>query len=297
MVGSRSKLAPVAILAGALALGAGPMPGGAELGVVDRILDAIQRGRLPPNDIALLEHTAEGRFAESDVAVVLSLGIGRRDFSPVAMRSEQVRAHAYRKIGEIRLPEAQRYLAGLTVADIGTEVSQQVWPAAQIALHMALLGNLADREAQLAFLRKAAVERGTRYADGAVQNWAQNELCNSGDQASLPLIRDALKRMWVGTSGEREEIRKCEVRMEVLSRSSDRVRALASVLQLGAEPPDEWLINWAITQLDTLRSPDGDREIARFGAEIERLPQASAVKRSLSVTGLHIHDVLASRSR
>jgi hypothetical protein len=290
------KLLTVAVVAQALAFGSGAVPNGPAIGVLDRIFDAIQRGRLPPNDIAILEHAAEGRFEESDVAVALSLGIGRDDFSPLTFRAEGVRAHAYRKIGETGLPEALRYLSAVKIADVGMDNSQQVWPAARIALHVALLNNISDSDAKLEFLRKAATEKNPGFADGQVQNWARNELCDRGDLASLPMIRETLRRLSSGARGE-ENVRYCEVRMQVLSRSPDRVQALASVLQLGTQPPDTLLMSWAIGQLEALRSPAADRELARFGEEIARLPKDSPLRLRMYVTDLNIRDVLASRSR
>jgi hypothetical protein len=296
---SFKRVLTTAVIAQVLAFGNTAVPNAAALAVLDRVFDAIQRGRLPPNDIAILEHAAEGRLAESDVAVVVSLGINRNSFLPPAFGVEAVRAHAYRKIGETGLPEALRYLSEVKVADVGTDNSKQVWPAARIALHVALLNNISDRDAKLEFLRNAAVEKNPGFADGQVQNWARNELCDLGDQASLPMIRESLKKIYGGVASDREQEqeRYCEVRMQVLARSSDRVQALASVLKLGAQPPDTILMSWAIMQLDAIHSQAADRELARFGEEIARLPKDSPLRLRMYVTELSIHDVLASRSR
>jgi hypothetical protein len=110
-------------------------PDAAANGVVDRIFDAIQSGALPPNDIAILEHAAEGRFLEPDVAVVLGLGISRDSFSPLAYTGDGARAHAYRRIGDLGTEEAILYLAGVTKSDAGKDDSQQVWAAASDQRH------------------------------------------------------------------------------------------------------------------------------------------------------------------
>jgi hypothetical protein len=56
-------------------------------------------------------------------------------------------------------------------------------------------------------------------------------------------------------------------------------------------------MSWAIMQLDAIHSPAADRELARFGEEIARLPKDSPLRLRMYVTELSIHDVLASRSR
>jgi hypothetical protein len=195
------------------------------------------------------------------------------------------------------LPEALRYLSDIKVVDIGKDDSQQVWPAARIALHVALLNNISDREAQLTSLQKSLTERDAGFADGAVQNWARNELCDRGDLASLPTIREWLNRAYAGSPTGQEEIRYCEARMQVVSRGSDRVQALASVLRLDDQPPDTVLMSWAISQLAALHSPAANRELARFGAEIGRLPKDSTARQRLFTTEEHIRIALATQAR
>ena len=253
---------------------------GAAIGVLDRLFDAIRQGILPPGDIRILEHAAEGRFEESDVAVVLGLGINRRDFVRLSFRSFDARAHAFRKIRETGLAEGLRYLSGVTVDDIGEDSTQQIWPAARIALHVALLNNIQEPDAKREFLQKTLTEKDTGFIDGAVQNWALGELCDRWDRSALPAIREHIRKVYLGTPGEQEQIRSCEVRMDVVSRDPDRVKALASFLRLGDRPPDTVMLTWAIYQLAALHSAEANREISRFGAEIGLLPKDSPAART-----------------
>jgi hypothetical protein len=288
---------PVALVLGALILfGSGAVPNAAANGIIDRLFNAIAEGKLPPGDIKTLEHAAEGRLEDADVALVLSLGIARGDFSPSAMRADGVRAHALRKLGESGLPEALRYLSAISPAESGTDYSHQVWSAARIALQVALLNNISTQQAKIAFLRKAMTLQNQGHPDGEVQVWAINELCDRGDLESLPAIKEWFMSAYSGATAERQAVQYCEERMRVVSSDPNRVNALASILRLGAQPPDAILTSWAILQLAALHSPEADREIARFGAEIALLPRDSPARQQLGVIEDGIRRIIASQS-
>jgi hypothetical protein len=56
------------------------------------------------------------------------------------------------------------------------------------------------------------------------------------------------------------------------------------VLYLNDKQPDMVMISWAIRQLEAMRSPEAHRELVRFKAEIDRLPEDSPARgRLLSI--------------
>jgi hypothetical protein len=273
-------------------LAATAAPNAAANGVIDRIFDAIMKGTLPPNDLKILEHAAEGRFEESDVAVALSLGINRAAFSPLSFWQEGVRAHALMKIGETGLAEALRYLEGIRFEDVRNFQSQEPWHAARIALHVAKMNEIQDPAGKISFLRSSLTDRDTGIDDVVVQFWAMRELCSRGDGTSLPSIRRFLHKIYSGERGD-EQIQSCEAKMELVTRSSDRVQALASALKIDVRPSDLNLIAWAVSQLDELHSQEAYRELSRFGAEIRALPPNSELAHQFSVIGENIRVALA----
>jgi hypothetical protein len=104
--------------------------------------------------VGVLERVVEGRAgevsAESEVQVGLSKGmLQRKEFGVPT-----VRACALRKLGETALPEALQFLASLKQADFSEDRTQQIWPAAQIALKDALLRGIVDPQSRVNFLEK-----------------------------------------------------------------------------------------------------------------------------------------------
>jgi hypothetical protein len=150
-----------------------------------------------------------------------------------------------------------------------------------------------DPQEQLVFLRSALTDRDTGVEDGPLHNWAMRELCGRGDIASLPTIREYLKDLFAGTVGEQERVHDCEAKMELVTRSSDRVQALASALKIDVRPSDLNLVAWAVSQLDELHSREAYRELSRFGAEIRALPPNSELAHQFSVIGENIRVALA----
>ena len=263
-----------------IGFGSSALPNAAANGVVDRIFEAMMKGTLPPSDLRILENAAEGRFEEADVAVALSLGIRRADFSPLAFRAEGARAHALMKIGETGFPEALEYLKNIRFEDVRNFQSEQPWHAARIALHIAQMKTIPEAELRIAFLRKALTDKDAGVDDSAVHTWAMTELCDRGELDALTDIRQYLRRIYSGERAE-EQIHSCEARMEVVSRSSDRVQALASVLRADGPPGDSNLIGWDVRQLAALDSPTAFRALVRFDAEIKALPPGSEIRQRL----------------
>jgi hypothetical protein len=159
------------------------------------------------------------------------------------------------------------------------------------------VNGISDRDAKLVLLRSALTEKTSDYADGAVQYWALNELCDCGDYESLPAVKEWLKRAYAGSPVEQELERFCEARMQIVTRDPDRVRSVASVLRLDGSPPNIKLISWAVSELDAVHSPAAMLELARFGEEVARLPQTSSAKQMLLGIQDRITRILSQNTR
>jgi hypothetical protein len=86
-------------------------------------------------------------------------------------------------------------------------------------------------------------------------------------------------------NGQRDEddIEFCRARIQVVSRDPDRAKALGSVLSLDAQPHDDRLVWWAISQLKAMHSAAVDAEMERFAAQVNSLPRESPIRRRLLV--------------
>ena len=84
-----------------------------------------------------------------------------------------------------------------------------------------------------------------------------------------------------GQRGE-DEIQFCEIRIQVLHRNPNRVKALASVLSL-SNVEDTRLQLWAVYELDAMRSPEADAELDRFALAVKALPETSPARQRLGL--------------
>jgi hypothetical protein len=135
-----------------LCLASTPAPYAGHCALLDRVL-AVTRSQSHTSTIAieLLERVAEGRAGtistESEVQVGLTPGV----LTQKAFNEATVRACALQKLGESGLPEAVGFLEKLKPADFGTDTTQQLWPAAQIGLRVALLNRIEDVRSRIEF--------------------------------------------------------------------------------------------------------------------------------------------------
>ena len=270
-----------------------PAPYAGQRALLDRIAGvAASQSQTSAVALELLEQVALGRSAKISPESEARVGVGRGELQKPEFNDPTVRACAFRKIGETGLREALDFLTGIQPADAGVDPSQQVWPAAQIALQNARLIQIADSRAKIEFLESMLTEQPD--SRGPVSHWAVNWLCDNGALPSLAVIQQSIRAGWSGQRGE-DEIRFCEARLQVIARYSDRVKALGSLLTRD-NAEDERLLLWAIYQLAALRLKDADTELNRFATEIGSLPDTSAQKRRLLFFKQEIDRILRVRS-
>ena len=186
-----------------VAAGSAP-PGSSEKAVLDQALNAVSIALSRDASLETLEDVAEGKPREVVTAAALKAGLrafARPDFS---FADASVRAYAMDRIGASGLPEAIQDLESITVAEIGPDDTETIYPASQIALYKALYRRETDPGRQVALLaphRRADTRRGGL--------WAVDELCNRGSNGSLPEIRKMVESYPGGLSGG-EQVRFCE---------------------------------------------------------------------------------------
>ena len=240
------------------------MPCAGEERLLDQAVKAMSVEWSRAAALETLQDIAEGKPKEVIVGAALRAGLEVR---PARSLYEYPcgRAYAMDRIGASGLPEAIEYLRTMTIARVGPDGTQSIYPASQVALQKALLRQETDPERQVAFLE----EQLAKPAVGEVASWAVEELCNRGNTSSLPVIQKMVKGWWTGPRGE-EQIRWCEARMEIVNRDPDRAKALGSALSLRKL----WAIHnsggrrGSSSQLRDMNSDEADAVIDRFLAQI-----------------------------
>ncbi len=279
----------------AVCLATNPPPYAGQCSVLDQILStARSQSQASTAALELLERVAKGQTAGISSELEVRVGVAPGLFGQKEFGEPEVRACALRRIGESGLPRAVDFLTQFKRSDAGADTSQQVWPAARIALRIALLNRIVDPYAKIEFLEKEATEPDDAISNSAVQSWAVNQLCDRGAVGSLSVIQRSIRNRLNGQEDE-DEIRFCEARIDVLSRNPDRIKALATVLNVHNNVPNDRLIRWAIQQLDSLHAPAADAELDRFANEIGRLPEDSPARKRLAGFREEIRLVQAAR--
>jgi hypothetical protein len=254
-----------------LCIAATPPPFPGECRLVDRIYSAAGNDGTRYGAIELLEDIATHRFGLTDYAVLAKIGIGI-DISAgqrLSMGESIVRIRALDKLGQSGLDIAENFLSSLTKESLGPDDTGQVWPAAQVAMQRCLFAKITDSRSKIEFLEAMA-----KRFYGNVGMWATEELCNSGSPSSLPVIRSSIQREYSNPYSN-AEIAFCEVRIELLSETANRVQALSSALQVDRVISNPRLARWAAHQLIELSSSEADRELDRFSRAIAPLPAGS----------------------
>jgi len=263
--------------------------------VLDRIAAAAgARDQNWPLAIKSLEKIALGHGSDIDAEADAALGFQAGTLEDRAFAEVTPRTCALRSIGRTGLEDAVDFLAKLSPADLGPDLTQTMWPAAQIALRDAQFRRIADPEARIEFLE--GILSGARDGRGPVAAWAVDELCNRGAQMSLPVIFKSVRSRGNGQRDE-DEIQFCEERIRVILSDQDRVKALSSVLAVANNVVDTRLVGWAVNELQAMQNANADSELERFASEIGTLPETSPDKDSLRIYRQEIIEFQRRRAR
>jgi len=186
-----------------------PLPYADYCAQLDRIGTAAQaRNQATSAAVELLKLVALGRTADITPESETQVGLTPGELKQAPFTSPRVRGCAFDKIAETGLPEALDFLAKLKQADIGPDNSQQIWPAAQIALKTALLNGIGDPLSKMVFLEGVLMEPHDRFANSAVVSWAVNQLCDSGAITAVPEIQKSIRSRVSGNRAE-DQIQFC----------------------------------------------------------------------------------------
>jgi len=107
-----------------------------------------------------LERVAEGRMEGGSPDLEVQVGLKSGQLRGPEFRGYELRSYAFRRIGELDLPEALTYLQNLKESDIGPDTSGQIRSAAQIALLQAQVNRIPDQQAKIRFLEEATSGKG-----------------------------------------------------------------------------------------------------------------------------------------
>ena len=255
----------------ALCLASQPDPFSASCAMLNRIAVRASQSQTSALALDVLERISLGRTEGIGDEIVAQVGVSPAEFRQTAFNDPTVRGCAFRSLGQTGLTEVVNFLTALKVADVAPDSTQEVWPAAQIALREALLIQAPDAYAKVEFLEKTLESGSDAISNSAVASWAVDQLCDRGSLRSLPVVQSSIRKRDPFQTGL-EEIAFCEARVQVLSRDPNRAKALGSVLQTSASRPDARLITWAVRQLNSLHTAEADRQLENFAAAIGKLP-------------------------
>jgi len=293
----RKRLLMVLLALFAQALPGMPPPFLVECRQLDLVYKAVNADS-PASQTAfeVLKLVALGQADGIDDGQRTRVGLKPEQLKGAAFKNPNVRMYAFERIGAPGLPEALDFLENLEEDDVGTDAVHQVWPVAQIALRQSHLNRISDPQARRAFFEKTVTELHDPISRDGVVTWAVDQLCDSGAFASLPLIRESIRKR---DSGPRSEVRiqYCEALMDVVARDPDRIKAIATVLRVNNASYDRKLALWAVYQLNSMNSPKADAELKRFAGEIAALPETSPQKRELGFFDKYIQSLFLRRPR
>lgn len=159
--------------------------------------------------------------------------------------------------------------------DLGEDDSHEIDVAIGLAFRQALVAQESNPRRRLELLKEAVLER-----SHSISSWAANQLCDTGEVASLPEIEKSIRRRIHGERGE-SEIRFCQARMNIIM-SSDRLHALEATLMITSNEVDVRLVRWSVEQLMALQSPQADGILAKFAKAIADLADGSTGRNSLA---------------
>lgn len=245
--------------------------------------------------LMLFAMLAEGRPVEIPEAVEARLGLPPINFLSVPFSRRHNRAQACGYIGKLATKEAIAYLELLSTGNFKSDDVSEIWPVCRVGLAEARMRNLPTREERVRFLEVELRSEHDAWSRPLVGHWLMNQLCDTGNIASLPAIVTYV-RQWQGKSPTSDsEIAFCRQRMEVIASNPDRVQAIASVLKLSGIEKETRLYGWAIHSLMEIGSTEAIGALDRFTALVEALPQRHASREFLSGRASYIRDLRASR--
>lgn len=265
------------LIAASVCMAQMPWPYHSQLSLVDQVVAAAKADPSKgPVALEILQRVAEGRMAAGSPDLELRVGLAAGQLRGPEFKVEEVRSDALRKIGDLDLPGALAYLQNLGKDDFEWDTTGQMWSAAQIALRQAQLIRIPDQQGKIAFLEDTTTEK-----TSAAAWWAADQLCDLGVHQSLPFVRQYLEAHLSLSRDIEEPYQFCQERMDIVSRDPDRVKALASVLSVNSGVTDSEILEWAINELRSMKSPRAEAEVQRYADEIEALPDGSDLKKTL----------------
>ncbi|HWR50595.1 MAG TPA: hypothetical protein VN428_05785 [Bryobacteraceae bacterium] len=273
-----------------------PAPGSVQVAQFERIVQQAQQDpSLGQKALEVLRSVAEGHAEHVSRDAASRFALMQSELQGPSFKFTTVRLHAFRTIGKLGTAAAIAFLEQVTPDQFRQDEVYQLWPAAQIALREALLNRISDPRRKTEFLEKTLTERRDAIADGTVDSWAVEELCNSGTLNSLPAVQRWIEESFSTPNVQVDKVSFCEQRMRVMMRDSDAVAAIASVLSVSNNPIDRRLTQWAVNQLEAMKASRADEALYRFEAEILSLPDGSVQKDALRTYSVQIRDIRIGR--
>jgi hypothetical protein len=154
----RLRIAAVNMISAALSVWAaaalGQMHFAASTHMLDRALKAVSVEWSRDAALETLKDIAEGKPKETIIEAASRAGMNDLGDYDYMFGNAYVRSYAMDRIGASDLPEAIEYLKSMTIAKVGPDSTETIYPASQVALYKALYRQETDRERQIAFLER-----------------------------------------------------------------------------------------------------------------------------------------------
>jgi hypothetical protein len=245
----------------------------AEYHALDRVAGAALRSPAElPRVVAVLASVLLGKPSDTIGDFRQLTGLGTDGMARLHLAEAESRCYAAEKLGETGSQPASEILSKFRLEDAPSD--RRYYLLGCVTVGLKEIGERAagdNAEDKIRFARGVLNEHSYKGdVEDSVYRWAINRLCDLGSSSDFPLIESSMNAIhndWWGKS----ELEFCRDRIAVLARDPDRTKALGTVLLPAGHVEDSRIHGWAIYQLLAMHSADGDRALARYFAEVDKL--------------------------
>lgn len=171
--------------------------------------------------------------------------------------ASSVKKYALEKIGALATPKGEKFLIKISSDASDLEL--------QHAARLAYVNSRVIREPSQAGKKLILIKTMKDDPMRNLRSWAAEELCDMGDETSLPDVRKTIAAVDPTPSGNRR-IAVCESKVRLLAKHSAKINALKEALY----DKDDEMRRWGIQQLGKLKAPEAETALVDFASGLQK---------------------------